>query len=330
MDALPFLEKADRAKLAPLYVVHGDEVFLRRQVVQAIRRRALGPDASDGLSVYGADASFAAVFDELQTMPFFGERRLIVVEDADKFVTEHRGAIEKALGRLPENNVLVLDVKSWPATTRLAKLIDASATIACKAPANYRLPQWCSAWAEARYAKKLPAQAAALLVELAGGEMGMLDQEINKLSIYVGDRAEIRTGDVDKLVGQNRAAQAFKIFDAIGAGRTDEALTILERLFEQGEEPIKLLGAFSYQLRRLAQAARLAEQGVSLQTALERVGVPPFGIQSAQQQLRRIGRERARQLFDWLIETDLGLKGSSPLPPRIQFERLVVKLAVGN
>jgi len=90
---------------------------------------------------------------------------------------------------------------------------------------------------------------------------------------------------------------------------------------------MRLNGAFSWQLKKLAQAARLTEQGTPMPTALQQVGFAPFNSASAQQQLRRIGRVRARRLYDWLLEMDMGLKGGSPLPPRVQFERLLVRLA---
>src|SRR5207244_8219128 len=89
----------------------------------------------------------------------------------------------------------------------------------------------------------------------------------------------------------------------------------------------RLLGAFSMQLRRLAQAYREHQQGMPLYRALEEAGVPPFGIRSAEQQLRHLGRQRAERLYNWLVETDLGMKGSSQLPDRTLLERLVVQLA---
>ena len=60
---------------------------------------------------------------------------------------------------------------------------------------------------------------------------------------------------------------------------------------------------------------------------LEEAGVLPFGRAAAEKQMRRLGRRRLGQLYDWLLQTDLGLKGMSPLPPRTLFERLVVELA---
>lgn len=102
---------------------------------------------------------------------------------------------------------------------------------------------------------------------------------------------------------------------------------MLDRLFDQGEEPMRLLGAFSMQLRRLAQAARLVVQGKPMASALQRVGVPPFAARGAEQQLKFLGRRRALKLYDWLLELDLGFKGGSPLPPRTLLERFVVQLS---
>src|SRR5262249_43467628 len=254
-------------------------------------------------------------------------RRLVVVENADPFVTRHRAALEKYVSQPAETGILVLDVKSWPSNTRLAKQVAADAAIVCKAPPAYRLPDWCIRWAASHHGKQLTQPAARLLVDLVGTDMGLLDQELTKLAIYAGKASRIDTADVDQLVGNSRAENTFKVFDAIAAGKAGDALTILDRLFEQGEDALRILGAFSLQLRRLAQAARLNQRGHSLTSAFDEVDIPPFARQGCEQQLRHLGR-RVDRLYDWLLETDLGLKGGSTLPPRTLLERFVVRLAL--
>ncbi len=331
MEAIPFLAAA-KSKLGPLYVVHGDEPFLKRRVIRALRRRALEGDAEEqSVSTYTGDkATFAEVFDDLETVPFFDPKRVVLVENADPFVTKYRPELEARLVKLPPTSLLILDVKTWAANTRLAKLIDNSATIVCKAPPAYKMAQWCADWAVAEYQKQLPTPAANLLVDHVGPEMGLLDQELLKLSIYVGKNPKIDLPDVDRLVGNNRAADIFKIFDAIAAGNIKGALAILDRLFDQGEEPMRVIGAFSMQLRRLAQAARLASLGQSLGAALAQAGIPPFAVKSAEDQLRHLGRRRLEQLYDWLLQLNMDLRGNSILPARTQFERFLLKLARKN
>ena len=329
MDSLAFLERKAEKPPRPVYVLHGDERFLKRHVLTALRLRVFGPDDDGfGLSVHAGDrADFSTVSTELASVGIFTPRRLVVVEDADPFVTRERARLEKYVAAPYATGVLVLDVQSLPANTRLAKLLPDDAAISCKAPAAARLPEWCVKWCAAEQGKQLVAAAARLLVDLVGGEMGLLDQEMAKLAAYVGDAKRIDVADVDALVGASRAENTWKIFDLIGDGKVDEALTFLDRLFEQGEDPFRLLGAFSMQLRRLAQAGRLIVQGTPAPAALDEVGVPPFGRAAAEKQMRRLGRRRLGQLYDWLLQTDLGLKGMSPLPPRTLFERLVVELS---
>lgn len=326
MEGLAFIESTGKDVL-PVYVLHGDEDFLKRQALDALRRRVFGGDANElGLSTHAGDkAEFAAVFDELATLPFLCPRRLVVVENADPFVTRHRAALEKYVAEPCAQGTLVLDVRTWAATTRLAKLVDSRSTIVCKAPAAYKLPEWCVRWAASRHSKQLTLPAARLLVELVGPEMGQLDQELTKLVIYIGQAAKIDVGDVDQLVGRGRTANVFRIFDALAEGQTSEAFTILDRLFDQGEEPIRILGAFSMQLRRLAQAGRLCRQGLSFAAAADQAGIPPFARQGCERQLGHLGG-RTEHFYDWLLETDQGMKGRSQLSPRTLLERLVVRL----
>jgi DNA polymerase-3 subunit delta len=331
MDSLTFLQGVTKGEPQPVYVLYGPEQFLKRQVLLALRTRILGPEDEAGLSRHDGDkATYAAIHDELQTLPFLSPRRLVVVDRADSFVTRERARLEKYVAAPSAVGVLVLDVQSWAATTRLAKLLADKGAIECKTPSMQQLPKWCLEWCAAQHGKPLTAAAARLLVDLVGPDMGLLDQEMAKLAVYAGTASRIDSPDVDQLVGQNRVEKTWEIFDMIGAGQTGEALTRLNRLLEQGEDPIRLLGAFSMQLRRLAQVARLNGQGVGLEAALEQAGVPVWGRKGMIQQLRHLGHRRLDQVYDWLVETDLAMKTTDHLPPPTLLERLVVQLARGR
>src|SRR5262249_27935103 len=113
MDSLTFLERVDRLKPQPVYALHGDEEFLKRQVLSALRTILLGKgDHAFGLSTYSGDkATLAAVRDELETLPFLTPRRLVIVENADSFVSQFRTQLEKYVAEPATAGVLVLDVK---------------------------------------------------------------------------------------------------------------------------------------------------------------------------------------------------------------------------
>jgi DNA polymerase-3 subunit delta len=327
MDALSFL--ASTKPVGPLYVVHGDEAFLKRHVVRTVRLRALGEESDDqSVSTHlGDKAAFAEVFDDLDTVPFFDPRRVVYVENADPFITKYRGELEQKLTRLPATGVLILDVKTWASNTRLAKLVNDAATIICKSPKTYELPKWCADWCMSQHKKQLAPEAARLLTELVEPEMGILDQELLKLAIAIGAKNKIEYADVDRLVGSSHTQDVWKIFDAMAQGNVKASLGMIDRLLDQGEEPMRLLGAFGVQLRKLGQAARYTAHGQSLGAALASAGIPPFAVKSAEAQMRRLGRQGAARLYDWLLQLNMDLRGNSPLPARTLFERLVLRLA---
>src|SRR6516164_244834 len=132
MDSLTFLQQVT-SKPQPVYVLHGDEDFLKRQVQLALRKSLLGEDGdSFALSIYPGDkAIYATVLEELETLPFLSPWRLVIVDQADPFVTKNRAALESYVAKPASKGVLVLDVKTWPSTTRLAKLLGANAMIVC-------------------------------------------------------------------------------------------------------------------------------------------------------------------------------------------------------
>src|SRR5271166_4774224 len=101
MDALEFLEQTSIASPAALYVVTGDEPFLKRQALAALRERLLGRgDDAFALSKYTGDrATLGEVMADVATLPFLAARRLVVVEEADAFVSKYRSQLEKYLGK---------------------------------------------------------------------------------------------------------------------------------------------------------------------------------------------------------------------------------------
>src|SRR5262245_4583732 len=128
MDCSEFLERGLKNKVRPIYVLHGDEDFLKRQVLPFLKQLGLGGDDLEGfgLSTHPGDkATLAEVRDDLDTAPFLSQRRLVIVENADPFVTRYRASLEKYVGAPSSTGVLALDVRSWTGTTNLAKLIDA-------------------------------------------------------------------------------------------------------------------------------------------------------------------------------------------------------------
>src|SRR4029079_698927 len=125
--------------------VYGDDAFLKGEVLSTLRRSLLsGADREFGLSIFsGREVQLRDVRDALSSVSLFGDgQRLVIVEDADSFVSDHRPELEDYVAR-PAKGVLVLDVKTWPSNTRLAKAIAASGlAIDCGSPKERQIKSW--------------------------------------------------------------------------------------------------------------------------------------------------------------------------------------------
>jgi len=337
VHAADYLDAAeDRYPPGPVCVLFGDEPFLKRQVLARLRRTVLGEGEGDfSLATFeGPAALLPDVVEELGTLAMFGSRRLVVVEEADDFVSRYRAELEDYVARPKARGILILEVRSWPANTRLFKAVAAvGLQIECTAPQSVKLTRWLVSWAKTVHNMKLAPPLAEQLLEMVGPQLGLLDQELAKLAVTAGPGGEITSATLQRLVGGWRAKTVWVMLDAALDGKTEDALTQLDRLILAGEHPVAILAQISASLRRLAAATRIilseesAGRRMPVRQALERAGVKPFVLGKAERQLRRLGRHRGSQLYRWLVHADLGLKGDSELPLRTVLERVLVKIS---
>lgn len=328
---MDFLKRKKAPAIVPVYVVFGDDEFLRRETLRTIRKQVVGPEPDDfTYSEHdGETAKFADVVDELFTPPFLGDQRLVLVEDADDFITKHRDSLLPYVQKPSATGVLVMDVRTWRSNTKLATAVEGTGTaIECTTPKAWHTPAWCVQWAADHHDKQLSSSAAEWLVELVGPILGLLDQELGKLASFVGTKPNIDEDDVTRMVAGTRTESAFKLLDLVLDGETAKALEMLHRQLTAGEAPVGLLAMTMSQLRKLTKAARLYLAGKSMNEALGDAGVPPFAIQKSQAHLKRLGRPRMAAMYRRLLEADLAIKGGSGLTPRLALERFILDIAV--
>lgn len=346
--AFDYLDKPDKWPPADVCVVFGDERFLKCLVLERLRQRVLGGDDDVPFtSLDGDSAEWRDVADELSTASLFGSgRRLVVVDRADKFVSEYRSKLEDYVARPSRAGTLVLDVGGFPGNTRLAKAVAKTGlAVECKLPTRgksrvdeTKLARWLGDWAAARHEIRLDAGAAEVLVDLVGPQLGLLDQELAKLALYVEKGQSVAADLIQKVAGGWRVQTAWELLDAATAGNAPEALRLLDRLLKAGQHPVALMGAIRWSLSRYAAAAQifLQQEGRGQRPNWEQIlaeaGFKPYphgALDSAKKQLGQLGRDRGRKLYRWLLDADLALKGSHSQPARARMvlELLIIRLS---
>lgn len=329
LSAFQFYSAGQADTSAGFCVLFGNDSFLHALAVERLRALLLEDDEGDIRRFEGREAPLRDVVTELATLSMFGSRRVVMVEDADSFVSDNREKLEELLASPPRSGFLILSVRTWTRTTRLAALAEkrGALVVDCNAPKPKELVGQLPGWAKTRYQLALQKAATELLVELLGPNPGVLDQELAKLANVVEQGKPITVRVVQENVSAWQAKAVWDILDAALDGKPDEALEQLDRLINSGESPVGILGMIAPSLRRYATAAHILLNSPGRQPpipqALERAGVPKFKLRDSAGRLKRLGRNRAGQLWRWVNQADLAMKGGLPSDPRLSLERLI-------
>lgn len=257
---------SDQSSVPPVNAVFGDEPFLKRQAVEGIVARALrdDPDSLGPTRVDGDTAELADALDELQTPSLLGGGRVVIVEEADAFITRYRKQLEAYCSKPAQGACLVLVCRSLPRTTRLYKQIAAvrGELFECAVPKGRQVAAWILQRSRQSYSKAIDGDAVGRLRDLVGSGLEALDNELAKLAVYTGARPAITLEDVETLVGLRREEAVFRVTDAMSAGDPAGALKAWEHVLATDRAaPMRAIGGLASAVRRLLEARQAADAG---------------------------------------------------------------------
>jgi DNA polymerase-3 subunit delta len=308
-----------------VYLLFGEESYLvERALATVLERLAV---AGKGLAVHvrsGDEHLVARVEEALRTRPLFGGRPVAIVHDVDVLPPAEQ---EGLLAALPgaEGGHLVCVGRAPDLRRRLfAACVREGWGFEFRRLPLGRLPAWLREEA-ARRGHDLGTDAAEMLVELVGGDLGACAGEIEKLSLYVGPKAPIRCDDVAAVVGASRLRSAFELSDFLQRREMGPALAIVRRVLQQGERPIGLAALLAGQLRRMLVARSLAAAGASPDEVARRLRLPPWVADRITQGARRYGPHELEAAAAGAADLDVSLK-SSRRPAAILLEAFLLGL----
>jgi DNA polymerase-3 subunit delta len=339
------LSSKNRADL--IYVIAGKEHSLVNAECDRLLEQLVEPEQRlVGLFIADAEQAVAAdIMDELRTLPFLTKRRVVVIRGADEFISKNRHVLESYFDDPCPAGVLVLTVDNWQADTRLAKMLPKVGTlISIKQPKTWQLPERLIRYASDVHCKELAREAAELLVELTGDELGRLYNEVDKLALFADsewfdsahhpERLQGVEGEtitlqhVEQLIGHNRIFGAFAVIDACLAGDSAQAVDRLRNMFaEDKSTEYTVVGAFAFHFRRLFNAKALFDKGVQPPEIAAKLRI--WGNKDGFfAQLRRLSLRQIGDTLGALAQIDYAIK-TGQTKVQIAIEKLVLQLTAG-
>jgi DNA polymerase-3 subunit delta len=317
----------DAGTLRPAYLLSGEEALVRDDALERIRESVLadGPADFNFDRLEGDATSPGALLDALRTLPVMAQRRLVVLREpqgqgrarkANEVLLE---AIAEGVSSLGEESstVLVVVASKVDRRARWVKAFGApAAEVRCDPPKGQREVVAFVRNEAKRQGVAFERGAAELLAERTGPQLLMLRQEISKLALLAGEGHEISRSHVASGTCDVAEEPIWDLTDAIGAGRTSDAMVVLTKLLRSGAAPPLVLGALVSHFRRLLRVSAGAA-----------VPGPPFVVKKLETQARRYSQGRLASCLRAIHETDTALKGAGSLRPEMALERLVLGLS---
>lgn len=214
----------------PVYALVGPDSFLQLQKLSAIAKQL--PADAQRVDADGERAELADVLDELRSFAMFGGAKLVVVRDADAFITRFRESLENYVASPADSGTLVLRLNALDKRQRIYKAILATGSIEdCNPPTD--VARWIAQHGRAAHGVTLNPDAARLLAELVGNDLGRLDGELAKLALH-SDDGKVTTDQVAASVAFQREQEIkemtadLAVGDALGALRRWRQLVQLD------------------------------------------------------------------------------------------------------
>lgn len=330
------------------YVFYGDDEFSRAEALADFRARVGDPITADLNTTYldGRKVTFSELAYFCDAVPFMAQVRLVVVEGLLTRLAGRRSrdgqaqtsgrdqefleALLAYLPRLPETTRLAfVEAESLPARHPVLKLAQGEKRGHVR---EFRAPDERSGslerWIQDRAGKKgaeIAPRAAHELASFVGNNLRLLDRELEKLAVYVGDRGAIGVEDVRRLVPYVHEANIFEMTDALGRRDGPRASRLLHLMLDDGNDPLYLLGMIVRQFRIMIQVKDLAERGVHPNDIPARLDMKPFVARKGLDQAARFSMSQLETIYRRLWETDLAIK-TGQTEPGLALDLLVAGL----
>lgn len=327
------IQQARTRSLAPVYLVLGEESYLRDRVTAAVEQACLDGGLADfnvdKLSASDCDA--ARVLAAVRTVPMMAPRRFVLLRGVERWDGNESGVAsldavaEYAKAPVP-STTLVLTAHKLDGRRKLVTLAKKEGfLVACPSLTPHELPRWIAAQAETK-GHTVAGEVAALLAEISGPELGVLDDALERLSLYVGPGSAIDERAVAACVTRVRFADTWALVDALGRRDLGRALALLDEVYEPSDHGLPLVGAIAWSFRQMARLEAALAGGASLDAAAKAAAIfPTFRARDVEKKLRAFRPGELARALCVLEETDRDLK-SSRRPGQAILEVMLTRL----
>jgi DNA polymerase-3 subunit delta len=289
------------------YLLYGSEDYLKKLYRDKLKVAILQESGDMNFSYYeGKDVEPKKIYEAAQTLPFFSDKRLIIVENSGLF--KNASELSELLEQTPDSTVVIFVETEIDKRSKLYKFIKDKGTISeMNGLDEQNLKLFVASLLE-QEKKRITEASILYLLDKTGADMVNICNEVEKLIGYTYGKEIVTPEDIDAVVTTQITGKIFLMIDAIGTKQQSKALELYYDLLSVREKPMSILYLIIRHFNILLQVKNLQGLGYNSTSISEKVGVPPFAVNKYLGQSRNFASAKLKEALEFGTEIEEQVK----------------------
>lgn len=306
-----------------VYLLYGEESFLKQSYKKKLKEAVAGDDTMNYNYFEGKGLDVNELISLSDTMPFFSDKRLIIIEDSGFFKTSSE-ALADYLPMIPDTTCIVFVEDAVDKRNRLFKKVKELGHAAeMKRQDSAQLARWAGTIL-AQNGRKITGSSMNLFLERTGDDMENIRMELEKLISYTMGSDVVTTEDVEAVTTVQVTNKIFDMVNAIVTRKTRLAMDLYEDLLTLKEPPMRILFLIARQFNLLLLVKEMTAKGTDRGTIASKLKIPPFVAGKVSAQAGAFTREQILSYVKGCVEAEEAVK-TGKMNDRMAVELLITR-----
>lgn len=265
----------------PVYLLFGEEDYLKNQYKNRLRKAILSEEDTMNFSSFeGRTTDVRKLIDQAETLPFFAEHRMILIEDSG-FFKNASPELAEYIPQIPAETILVFVEKDVDKRGKLYKAVQKRGrAVELGRQDEKTLQSWVLGMLK-KEKRAITRDALALFLEKAGNDMENIANELEKLLTYTYGKEAVEYSDVEDICTVTTESRVFEMIRAVAEKKQKEALDLYYDLLSLKEPPMRILFLIARQFNQMMQIKDLRERGYGASEIASKAGIAPFIVKKS-------------------------------------------------
>lgn len=313
-----------RQEFKNVYLLYGEERYLIRQYRDKLKNALASPDDTMNFSSFeGEDINVKEIIDLAETLPFFADRRVLLLEDT-KLLKKGGEELGEYIEFMPETTCFIFVEEEVDKRSKLFKAILKSGNaVEFGKQTDETLMKWVGSRIS-KEGKNITQAAYQSFISKTGTDMQNIDRELEKLLCYCMEKEVIEPEDVEAITTEQISNKVFEMVDAIASHRQKYAMDLYYDLLALKEPPMRIFFLITRQFHILLTVKVMSHQGFGNKEIAAKAGCPEWAVRKYQAQARAFSLDTIKRAIADGVTYDESVKLGN-LSDRMAVELFIVK-----